>query len=281
MTVLSVEALPPPPRFRMLPSPRSAAAERRRREQELRHALLGGELALHYAVRRVLASDELVAAEAIIRWPHRRRGLVPATEFMPLAESAGLVSQVGGWLLREACRAAAKWQGSPFVCVDVSHSQCCGDEMLDQVAAALAHSGLPPHRLEIEVGEPPDIAAAPGKLDELVLRLAALRDLGVGVALDGFGAGAASLSLLRRLPLTAVKLAGSLVRDAAASREDRAILHAIIQAAHALGLTAIGTGIETKAQRAVLADLGCDEGQGPVFGAPFPPGWAGVPPLFL
>jgi EAL domain-containing protein (putative c-di-GMP-specific phosphodiesterase class I) len=258
-------------RFGSAPSPRSAAAERRRREQELRQALMAGELVLCFAGRVSLTSGAVAAVEAIIRWPHRRRGLVPAAEFLPLAESAGLASQVGGWALREACKAAASWPGGAIVGVDVGGARIGHDDLLDQVAAALESSGLPPERLEIELSES-ELAHCP---DEHLLRLAALRDLGVGVALDDFGACSASLSLLKRLPLTTVKLDGSMLRDLAFSREDRAILHAVIQAAHALGLTAVATGIETEDQRVLLAGLMCDAGQGPLFGPPFAAGWNG------
>jgi EAL domain-containing protein (putative c-di-GMP-specific phosphodiesterase class I) len=262
---------PMAPRFRVATSARSAAADRRRREQELRHALIGGELAVCYAARLSLETGVLDAAEAVIRWPHRRRGLMPAAEFLPLAESAGLAAQVGGWVLLEACRAATGWQGGAVVCVDVAGTHVEQDGLLDQVALALETSGLPPDRLEIELSE----TGLTDCLDEQLLRLAALRDLGVGVALDEFGTGAASLSLLRRLPLTTVKLDGSMLRDVVVSREDRAILHAVIQAAHALGLTAVATGIETEDQRAMLAAMACDAGQGPLFGAPLPPTWTG------
>jgi EAL domain-containing protein (putative c-di-GMP-specific phosphodiesterase class I) len=254
-------------RFRMTHNARTATADRRRREQELRQALHGGELALHYLARRSLPSGEIRGAEAVLRWPHRRGGLVAAADFMPAAETSGLAGQIGGWMLQEACRMAASWDGNIVVSVDVSASQVEGDGLLDQVANALESSGLPPHRLEIELCE----TGLTGCLGETLLRLGALRDLGVGVALDEFGTGAASLSLLKRLPLTTVKLDASMLRDLAFSREDRAILQAIIQAARALNLVTVAMGIETEDQRAFLAGLACDEGQGSLFGPPFVP----------
>lgn len=259
------------PRFRIATSARSAAAERRRREGELRHALISGELALCYAARVSLGTGMVGAAEAVIRWPHRRRGLVPAAEFMPLAERAGLAPQISAWVLQEACRAAAAWPGDTVVSVDVAGGHIGYDGLLDQVAAALDASRLPPDRLEIEFSE----ADLTDCIDDPSLRLAALRDLGVGVALDEFGAGATSLSLLKRLPLTAVKLDASMLRDLPASREDQAILRAIVQAAHALGLVTVAAGIETEDQRAMLADMGCDAGQGPLFGPNLAAGWSG------
>lgn len=263
----SVDVPPAMTRFRMTHNARTATADRRRREQELRQALHGGDLALHYLARRSLSCGEVRGAEAILRWPHRRRGLVAAADFMPMAETSGLAGQIGGWMLQEACRMAASWDGNVIVSVDVSASQVEDDSLLDQVAAALQDSGLPADRLEIELCE----SGLMDCLGETLLRLGALRDLGVGVALDEFGTGAASLSLLKRLPLTTVKLDASMLRDLAFSREDRAILQAIVQAARALSLTTVAMGVETEDQRAFLAGLACDEGQGPLFGPPFVP----------
>ena len=261
-------------RFRMVPSTRSATAERRRREQELRLALAAGDLTLAFAGRFALTTGAVGAAEAIIRWPHRRRGLMPAADFMPLAERAGLAVPIGDWLLQTACAAAAQWQDGGTVCVDVAGAHLDQDGLLHQVAACLDASGLPPERLEIAVRE----TELAGCLDEHLLRLAALRDLGIGIALDAFGAGAASLTLLKRLPLTTLKFDGALLRDLAFSVEDRVIVQAIIHAAHALGLTAVATGIETEDQRGLLAGMGCDAGQGPLFGPPFTADWIGALP---
>ncbi len=273
-----IEQIPSAPRaasrFRMATSTRSAAAERRRREQELRQALTGGELTLSFAPRMTLATGTVGAADGIIRWPHRRRGRVAPADLMPLAESAGLAVQISTWLLQEACTAASIWTGDATICVDVAGAYLDQDGLLEQVAAALEMSGLAPERLELELSE----AHLAHCLDEHLLRLAALRDLGVGVALDEFGAGAASLTLLKRMPLTTVKFDPTLLRDLAFSREDRAILQAIIHTAQALGLVTVATGIETENQRATLAGMGCDAGQGPLFGPPFPVGWRGQHP---
>jgi EAL domain-containing protein (putative c-di-GMP-specific phosphodiesterase class I) len=267
----NVEAAHAASRFRLATSTRSAAAERRRREQELRQALTGGELTLSFAPRLSLATGAIGAADAVIRWPRRRRGLMPAADFMPLAESAGLAVQISTWVLQQACVAAAAWIGDGTVCVDIAGGHLEQDGLLEQVAAALETSGLAPERLELELSE---THLAPC-LDEHLLRLAALRDLGVGIALDEFGAGAASLTLLKRMPLTTVKFDGILLRDLAFSHEDRAILQAVIKTAQALGLVTVATGLETEDQRATLAGMGCDAGQGPLFGPPFAAGWRG------
>ena len=263
----SADAPPANTRFRLTQSTRTATADRRRREQELRQALHGGDFVLQYSARRSLTGGQVLGAEAILRWPHRRRGLVAAADFMPMAEMSGLGGQIGGWMLREACLMAASWDGRAVVSVDVTARQVEDDELLDQVALALQESGLPGDRLEIELCESGSLTYG----GETLLRLGALRDLGIGLALDEFGTGAASLALLKRLPLTTVKLDASLLRDLAVSREDRAILQAILQAARALDLTTVALGIETEDQRALLAGLACDEGQGPLFGPSFVP----------
>jgi EAL domain-containing protein (putative c-di-GMP-specific phosphodiesterase class I) len=199
---------------------------------------------------------------------------MPAADFMPLAESAGLAVQISARVLQDSCLAASAWVGNATVCVDIAGAHLDQDGLLEQVAASLETSGLAAERLELELSE----TYLAQCLDEHLLRLAALRDLGVGIALDEFGAGAASLTLLKRMPLTTVKFDPTLLRDLAFSREDRAILQAVIHAAQALGLTTVATGIETEDQRATLVGMGCDAGQGPLFGPPFAAGWRGQHP---
>ncbi|MEJ1976239.1 MAG: EAL domain-containing protein [Acetobacteraceae bacterium] len=253
-------------RFQETLSARRVGAERRRREQELRQAVNRRELVLHYQPFVSLSSGKICGAEALVRWPHRRRGLLPAADFAPMAEQAGVVTEIGGWALAEACTAAAAWTVGIPVSVNVSARQLDDDALLDQIADALAASGLPPERLELELVEDSLI----GCQTETLLSLAALRDLGVGLALDDFGAGAASLSLLRRLPLTTLKLGSTLLRELPRSREDAAIVRAMVEAGHALDLIVVAAGVETDAQRAFLAGIGCDAGQGPLFGSASP-----------
>ena len=253
-------------RFRETLSARRLGAERRRREQELRQAIGGRELVLHYQPLVSLSSGRICGAEALVRWPHRRRGLVPAADFVPMAEQAGMMGEIGGWALAEACAAAAAWPVQIPVAVAVSVRQLDDDAMLDQVANALAASALPPERLELELAEE-SLASCQ---TETLLSLAALRDLGVGLALDEFGAGTASLSLLKRLPLTTLKLGGAMLRDLPRSREDAAIVRAVVEAGHALDFVVVAAGVETDAQRAFLTSIGCDAGQGALFGTPSP-----------
>ncbi len=255
-----------PSRFCAPIRPRAEAAQRRRLHRDLAAAVEQQELVLHYQVRRSLVTGARTDMEALLRWPHPRRGMVPASTFIPLAEETGLITAIGGWVLLTACLEAARWPDPLVVSVNVSARQIADRALLGQVAAALDASGLNPERLEIELSE----SAAFSIDTDTLLTLSAIRDLGAGIGLDDFGANLASLSMLRRLPLTAMKLDRSLVRDLPFDREGAAIVHAVIEAAHALGLTVVAEGIETEPQLAFLSGCGCDEGQGFLFGRPVP-----------
>jgi EAL domain-containing protein (putative c-di-GMP-specific phosphodiesterase class I) len=234
--------------------------------RDLEAGLRGGGMALHYQPRLSLRTGAVLGAEALIRWNHPRQGLISPSQFIPLAEETGLVTELGGWALEAACKEAALWPGTTCVSVNVSARQLTDGALLRQVARALVESDLLPERLEIELTE---TMLVDPSLDT-VLALSAIRDLGVGIALDDFGTGFASLASLKRLPLTAMKLDRSLVRTLPEDGEDAAIARAIIQTGHALGLQVVGEGIETEAQRGFLAASGCDEGQGYLFSRPVP-----------
>jgi EAL domain-containing protein (putative c-di-GMP-specific phosphodiesterase class I) len=261
-------ATPPsyaPARFSMVPDRRAAAAELRQTRQDLEAAAAAEAFVLYYQTRIKLPSRQTCGAEALIRWPQRRRGLIPPATFLPLAEECGAIMRIGAWALRTACAEAQTWPGET-VSVNVSARQIAEGAVLGQVADALERTGLPPESLVIELAE---TMLANLNLDGL-LTLSAIRDLGAGVAVDNFGSGLASLSVLRRLPLTALNLDRSLVRDLPTSREDAALVRAVIAAGHALGLTVVAEGVETEAQRAFLAENGCDEAQGFLFSHPVP-----------
>ncbi len=253
--------------------PRAEVAEQRRLERDLRDAVKREAFQLHYQPRLALQSGAVTGAEALIRWPHRRRGMVPPMSFIPLAERSGLILTIGGWVLRAACQEAAAWgsPGAPFsapsVSVNVSARQIADGVLLHQVAAALEASGLAPERLELELTESMLIHI---DLDAL-LGLSALRDIGVGLALDDFGTGYASLAMLRRLPLTVLKLDRSLVHGLPQEREDAAIVRAVVETGHALGLRVVAEGVEAAEQREFLTQIGCDEGQGYLFSRPLTP----------
>jgi EAL domain-containing protein (putative c-di-GMP-specific phosphodiesterase class I) len=253
-------------RFRLAPDGRAEAAQRRRLQRDLEVAIRDNAFVLHYQPRLSLATGDIVGAEALIRWPHRKRGLVPPGAFIPLAERTGQITSIGEWVVRTACIAATGWPHDWTVSVNVSARQLSDGALLQQVATALDESGLSPDRLELELTESMLVDVS---LDTL-LTLSAIRDLGVGIALDDFGTGFASLAMLKRLPLTVMKLDRSLVRDLPGDREDAAIVRAVVQTGHALGLSVVAEGIETEQQRAFLSGIGCDEGQGYLFSHPVP-----------
>ena len=277
MTLLSMIApadfaeLPPPARlgrFRLAPDNRAEAALQRRRRRELEAAIAADTFELQFQPSLSLRHGGVSTVEAQLRWPQGKGGLLPAAMFLPLAEQTGQIVRIGGWALRHACLAGmeAKWPASWSVSVAVSRRQIEEGALLAQVAEALERSRLAPERLEIALAEPD---ATEISLESL-LTLSALRDLGLGLALDAFGTGVASFACLRRLPLTQLRLDRSLIRDLPANSEDRAIVRAIVQTGHALGLRVGANGIETEPQRAFLAGCGCDDGQGPLFSQPLP-----------
>jgi len=264
-------SVPATSRFKAEPSRRAEAVAHRKMETDLREAVEQRELVPHYQPRIALATGAIISAEALLRWPHRRRGMVPPNVFIPVAEQSDLIIELGGHVLDTACHDALSWPDGPdgypvSVSVNVSARQFEGAALLGQVAHALESSGLPPERLELELTES---MLVDGSVETLLM-LSAIRDLGVGLALDDFGTGYASLSMLKRLPLTVMKLDRSLVRDLPHDREDAAICRAIVETGHALGLAIVAEGIETEAQRAFLSAIGCEEGQGWLFCAAVP-----------
>jgi EAL domain-containing protein (putative c-di-GMP-specific phosphodiesterase class I) len=245
---------------------RAEAAERRRLLHDLREAIARETFVLHYQPRLSLAAGTVDGAEALLRLPHPRRGVVSPAAFIPLAERTGLINAIGAWVLRAACREAATWPGQVTVSVNVSPRQLHDGALLEQVTRALGESGLPADRLELELTESMLIDFG----EDLLFVLSALRDQGIGLALDDFGVGFASLATLRKLPLTVMKLDRSLVRGLPSDQEDAAIVRAVVATGHALGLTVVGEGIETVGQRDFLAEIGTDQGQGYLFSRPVP-----------
>ncbi len=257
-------------RPRRNPAPPNAGdtqAERahlRRLHRDLSAATVHEGFVLHYQPRIALHSGRITGAEALIRWPHRKRGLMAAGSFIPVAEQSGLITDIGAWVLRAACLAAMHWARDTRVAVNVSARQLHDQELLRQIGDSLEGSGLPAERLEIELSE---AILLEDNLDTLLV-LSAIRDLGVAVTVDDFGSGVASLSMLKRLPLEHIKIDRSLVRTLPDDAEDVAIVQAIVDTSHALGLGVVAEGVETEAQRSLLAAMGCDEGQGYLFSQP-------------
>jgi len=248
---------------------RTAMLEATRLEAELRLALQRHELRLHYQPKHHLADGQISGMEALVRWQHPRRGLLPPAEFIDLAERCGLMGTLGRQVLAMAVVQARRWMdaGTPLnVAVNVSPSQFADPGFVRDVLDVIAQAGVSPDLLSIEITESTamtDFAAS-------ALRLGELRAAGVLVAVDDFGIGFSNLSQLSRLPLDILKIDRSLVQDLGTDARADAIVRAIIGMAHALGCRVIGEGIETPAQRDQLTALGCDCGQGYLLGRPAP-----------
>ena len=242
-------------------------------EAELRRAIDRREFVIHYQPIVKLETGEVIGAEALVRWQHPTRGLVPPLEFIPLAEETGLIIPLGGWILRQACRQLAEWQrlrggGEPFVMnVNLSSRQLVRDAIADEVAAAVDESGIRASWLVLEVTETvlmadPVVAAT---------ALGHIRDLGVRVALDDFGSGYSSLSHLRRFPIDIVKIDKSFVDDVATGGVESAIARSIIDLGRAMQIDTVAEGIELDEQAEMLRSLGCQFGQGFYFARPLEP----------
>lgn len=243
-----------------------------------RMALLGGltraaergELRLHYQPLVNLATSEIVGAEALVRWERPGFGLVPPIQFIPLAESTGLIVDIGQWVLHEACQQLQRWAqdglGHLQLAVNVSAMQFRQGILERQVNDALQRSGCDPKRLELELTES-TLMVQPDEVMESIQRL---KQRGIQLAIDDFGTGYSSLAYLRRLAVDKIKIDQSFVRDIAADADGAAIVRAIIQMARSLGLRTLGEGVETQVSRRALQVLGCDYAQGYYFGRPVP-----------
>jgi len=229
-----------------------------------------GELALHYQPQFDLATGAVLGVEALLRWQHPERGLIPPARFIPVAEDSGLIVPIGVWVLREACRQAMAWQreGLPglTMAVNLSAVQFKRGDVEQSVLRALEESGLPPHLLELELTESILIQNAEGVLASLKR----LKQLGVKLSIDDFGTGYSSLSYLKRFDIDKLKIDQSFVRDLASDEDDAAIVRAVIQMAHSLNLKTLAEGVETEEMLASLCHFGCDEAQGYHFARPMP-----------
>ena len=235
--------------------------ERRAIESDLRQALERGELTVCYHPIVDLFTGAVISAEALLRWQHPTRGFVPPSTFIPLAESAGIIVPIGRFAMAEACRQAVRWSEKIRVAVNVSAAQFKDEALLQSIDAALAASGLPSTRLDLEITESVLLEASRSTLQ----LLRGVRDRGIRVALDDFGTGYSSLRYLRSFAFDKVKIDASFVRDMATDAEAAAIVRATIGLARSFGLKTTAEGIETEAQREGLCAFGCTEGQGYLF----------------
>ncbi|AWV17506.1 MULTISPECIES: bifunctional diguanylate cyclase/phosphodiesterase [unclassified Methylobacterium] len=249
-----------------------AVAERHTLENDIRIALTEGQFHLAYQPIMALADDAVVGFEALIRWQHPTRGLVAPASFIPVAEETGLIVPIGTWVLGEACRQATRWQPHQHVAVNVSAVQFRSPMLLAHITAALAESGLPPHRLEIELTE--TALVEDGR--QIAHTLSALRQLGLKIAMDDFGTGYSSLAHLRDLPLDRIKIDRSFVAAALTDNHSMAVIKAITQMGRDMNILTLAEGVEDADQLALLRRLGCDAVQGYLIGRPERP--ASSPP---
>jgi diguanylate cyclase (GGDEF)-like protein/PAS domain S-box-containing protein len=248
---------------------RDESTERLLLENALRRAPERGELRALYQPIVRLVDGTMVAAEALVRWVHPERGLLEASQFVPLAEETGIIVPVGGWVLEEACRQAATWPGNgdaPAVSVNLSARQLSRPDLVDLVAHALRESGLNPDRLWLEITESVLMEDA----DTAVAALERLRALGAHLSVDDFGTGYSSLAYLRRFPVDSLKVDRSFVAGLGQDPEDSAIVEAVVSMAHSLHLSVVAEGVETLEQLTRLRELGCELAQGFYFAAPVP-----------
>lgn len=239
--------------------------ERRALEQDLRSALAGREISLHYQPQ-ALASGEVVGFEALIRWMHKERGMVPPSEFIPVAEESGLIVPIGEWVLREACREAASWPNPVHVAVNLSAVQFRRGDLPGLVRSILLETGLAPARLELEVTESvmfDDFSRA-----NSILRR--LKSLGVKIALDDFGTGYSSLSYLHSFPFDKIKIDKSFIWMLQKNPQSAAIIRAVVGLGRGLSMHVIAEGVETFDQLRFLSDEGCNAVQGYLIGRPHP-----------
>jgi diguanylate cyclase (GGDEF)-like protein len=242
------------------------ARARRSLELDLRQAIGDGSLETYYQPVVNLEDGKISSCEALLRWRHPERGMISPAEFIPIAEDSGLINQLGLWVLNTACAEAVTWPDPVGVAVNVSPVQFRSPSLALQVAAALASSGLPAGRLELEITEAVLIRDDEAALD----MLHQLRRLGVRIALDDFGTGYSSLSYLQRFPFDKIKIDRSFIRDIAGPGASSSIVQAVMNIAAASDMTTTAEGVETEQQRNLLYILGCTEMQGYLFSPAIP-----------
>jgi len=252
------------------PDLESIVIKRAALEADLRDALQNRQFTLFYQPQ-IEGKSRLTGAEALIRWQHPERGMVPPDEFIPIAEETGMILPLGNWVLETACRQLAEWAGRPAmahltIAVNVSPRQFKHPDFTDQVLSVLAKTKANPTRLKLELTE----SLLVDNVQDTIDKMFALKAKGIGFSLDDFGTGYSSLSYLKTLPLDQLKIDQSFVRDLLIDANDAAIARTIVALAHSLGLGVIAEGVETEAQRDFLANAGCHAYQGYFFSRPLP-----------
>ena len=244
------------------------AVERQSLENGLRDAIDRKEFVLHYQPKMNLETGAIIGVEALIRWHHPERGLVPPVQFIPIAEDCGFIVPIGQWVLREACHQARAWQDSGLrpvrIAVNVSAVELRASDFVAGVNDILTETGLDPRYLELELTE--SFLMQDSKSTVAVLQ--ALKGMGVQLALDDFGTGYSSLSYLKRFPIDTLKIDQSFVRDLTTDADDASIVTAVISMGKSLHMGVVAEGVETREQLAFLREQSCPEGQGYYFSRP-------------
>jgi predicted signal transduction protein with EAL and GGDEF domain len=239
---------------------------RRRLELDLRQALKVGQLVLFYQPLIDLNAGVVAGFEALLRWRHPEKGIVPPNQFIPLAEEIGLIIPIGEWVLREACKAAACWDTDMRIAVNLSPAQFKSRNLVAAVAQALREADLPPSRLELEITETVMLQDT----DATLATLRQLQALGVRIAMDDFGTGYSSLSYLRRFPFDRIKIDQSFIHDLCTKQDCGAIVRAVAGMSNELGIATTAEGVETQEQLDALTLAGCSEVQGYLFSPAVP-----------
>jgi EAL domain-containing protein (putative c-di-GMP-specific phosphodiesterase class I) len=244
------------------------AVERQFVEVALRHAVDQREFVLQYQPQMNLGTGAIIGVEALIRWRHPERGLVPPAHFIPIAEECGVIAAIGRWVLREACCQAQTWQRAGLppvrVAINISAAELRAKDFVAGVRATLLETGLDPRYLELELTETFLMQDSKSTLGVLL----ALKAMGVQLALDDFGTGYSSLSYLRRFPIDTLKIDQSFVRDITTDAGDAGIVSAVISMGKSLNMRVVAEGVETQEQLAFLQEQRCPEGQGYHFSRP-------------
>lgn len=239
-------------------------------EADLREAVRAGQLALHYQPQ-VDQDGQVLGAEALLRWPHPRRGMISPAEFIPLAEKSGLILPMGEWVLDTACGHLAELARHPdtahlTISVNISVHQIRQPDFVVQAMAAIERHKVDPRRLKMELTE----SVFARDMDDLITKMKALKQYGVSFSLDDFGTGYSSLSYLKRLPLDQLKIDQAFVRDLLTQPRDLAIAKTIVDLGTSLNMAVMAEGVETREQHQILEAMGCRQFQGYLFGKPMP-----------
>ena len=247
-----------------------AANKRMQIERELRVALHSEQLLLYYQPQIRTVDQKVISMEALIRWNHPVQGMIPPDQFIPIAEDAGIIHELGSWVIDEACRQLVAWKSDGLngyrIAINLSVKQLQSETIVDEIKAILNKYQIDGSEIELEITE----TAAMNDPEQAVKQLYTLRELGIHLSIDDFGTGYSSLAYLKRLPIQALKLDRSFVRDIEIDPNDAAICMATVALAHNLGLTVVAEGVETEMQRDFLMEHKCDYLQGYYFSKPIP-----------